>query len=333
MKIGFFEIKDWEANYLKEKLATHDLYFSPNLIDAAHLPTEKDFQVVSVFTDSKIDSKVLAAFPKLKLVATRTTGIDHIDQEALKKREITLKNVPTYGSNTVAEFTFALLLNYSRKISSSLETVKEGGNFSTDGLQGFDLLYKTLGVVGTGNIGRQVIRIANGFGMKVIAYDVQPDNSLERQLNFRFTSFENLLNQSDIITLHVPYLPTTHHLINENNISQIKRGAVLINTARGAIVETKALVKALQEGILAAALLDVLEEETLLKNERRFILEKELPDEDLKTLLENHVLIDMDNVYITPHNAFNTKEALIRILDTTIENIQNLASTEHIKRK
>ncbi len=321
MKIGFFEIKTWEAEYLKPKFSGHELVFSPQAINAELLPEEKDFDIISIFTDSKIDSSVLSALPNLKLIATRTTGTDHVKQDDLKNKGVVLKNVPNYGTNTVAEFVFALLLNYSRKISLAVERVKEKGNFSSDGLQGFDLLGKTIGVVGTGSIGKQVIRIANGFGMQVIAFDAVPNNSLQSQFNFRYVSLEELFKLSDIITLHVPYLPSTHHLLNRNNINLVKKGVVIVNTARGSVVETEALVRALRDGLVAAALLDVLEEETLLKNERNLLAEREIDDEDLRTILENHVLIDMENVYITPHNAFNTKEALTRILDTTVENI------------
>lgn len=321
MKTAFFEIKDWEATYLKEKLPSQDLQFFSNVLDLKNLPSERGFEIISIFTGSKIDKSILDSLPNLKLIASRTTGIDHIDQEAAKAKGIVVKNVPTYGENTVAEFAFALLLSLSRRILDSALRVKNKGSFTSDGLQGFDLAGKTIGVVGTGHIGQHVIKIANGFGMKVIGFDAVPNRVLESQLNFQYVDFELLLKNSDVITLHVPYLPATHHLININNINLVKRGAVLINTARGSIVETAALVKALNEGILAGVGLDVLEEETELKNMRQLILESDLDDEDLRTVLSNHILIDMDNVIITPHNAFNTKEALTRILNTTIENI------------
>ncbi len=321
MKIGFFETKNWEVEYLKAKLPSHQLVFNPGFIDKNNLPNERDFDIVSIFTDSKIDNSVIAALPNLKLIATRTTGIDHIDPKATKARNISVKNVPTYGENTVAEYTFALLLNLSRKISKAIDKVKEKGSFSSEGIEGFDLLGKTLGVVGTGHIGQHVIKIASGFEMKVIAFDAFPNNELSTKLNFQYVNLETLLRTSDIVTLHVPYLPTTHHLINNDNIGFFKKGAILINTARGSIVETEAIVKALADGTLGGVALDVLEEETALKNAKQLILERELDDKDLRTIIENHVLIDMENVIITPHNAFNSREALTRILNTTTENI------------
>lgn len=323
MKTAFFEIKDWEAEYIKSKLPASETQFFSGILDLTNLPVDRDFEILSIFTGSKIDKAMLANFPNLKMIASRTTGIDHIDQEATKAVNVLVKNVPTYGENTVAEFAFALLLTLSRKILESTLRLKEKGSFTTDGLQGFDLAGKTIGVVGTGHIGQHVIKIANGFGMKVLGFDAVPNRVLESQLNFQYADFEFLLKNSDVITLHVPYLPTTHHMINLNNISLIKPGAVLINTARGSIVETAAIVKALNDQILAGVGLDVMEEETGLKNERQMILESDLSDEDLRTILSNHILIDMDNVIITPHNAFNTKEALIRILNTTIENIHS----------
>lgn len=321
MKIGFFEIKNWEANYLRTKLENQQLTFFENILDIDSLPEQRDFDCISVFTDSRIDSIVINSFPNLKLITTRTTGTDHIDLEATKEKGIVVNSVPTYGENTVAEYTFALILGLSRKITLAVERVKEKNKFFSAGLEGFDIFGKTLGVVGAGHIGQNVIKIANGFGMKVIVFDTKPNTELEKQLNCKFVNFEELLKNCDIITFHVPYLATTHHLINKNNIGLIKKGAVLINTARGAIVETEAIVEALNKGILSGAALDVLEEETNLKNEKKLLLERELDDNDLRTILENHVLIGMENVIVTPHNAFNSKEALTRILDTTVTNI------------
>ncbi|HSX58315.1 MAG TPA: NAD(P)-dependent oxidoreductase [Candidatus Saccharimonadales bacterium] len=326
MKIAFFEAKEWEANYLKEKLPNHQLVFFDHILSPTTLPNERDFEIISGFTGSKIDATILANFSNLKMIASRTTGIDHIDEAATKAKGVVVKNVPTYGENTVAEFAFALLLDLSRKITQASFRVRDRANFTTEGLEGFDLSGKTIGVLGTGHIGKHSIKIANGFDMKVIAFDAMPNRVLEQQLNFKYVSLEDLLKSSDVITIHVPYLPTTHHLINKNNVSLIKKGCVLINTARGAIVETEALVLGLNQGILGGVGLDVLEEEAMLKNERQMVMESELKDEDLRTVLENHVLMGMDKVIITPHNAFNTREAMVRILATTIENINSFTA-------
>jgi len=206
----------------------------------------------------------------------------------------------------VAEFAFALILALSRKIYPSVYRVREENSYANDGLSGFDLFGKTIGVIGTGRIGKQAIRIAKGFGMKVIAYDVIHDDAFSKEAGFSYMPLETLLSSSDIITIHVPLLPETHHLINKANINLIKKGALIINTARGAIIETAALLTALKSRQLGGVGLDVLEEEKLMKMG------------DMSAVADFR---SMSNVIITPHNAFNTDEAFKRILDTTIENV------------
>ncbi|MFH1759054.1 MAG: NAD(P)-dependent oxidoreductase, partial [Patescibacteria group bacterium] len=173
-----------------------------------------------------------------------------------------------------------------------------------------------------GNIGKHVIHYANAFGMKVIAYDKFPNKELAVTENFSYVKFDDLLKKSDIVTLHVPYLKSTHHLIDKKALSNMKKDAYLINTSRGAVVDTEALVEALQKKKLGGAGLDVLEEEGVTKDEMTFLFHGHPKEHNLKTILANHILIDMPNVIITPHNAFNTREALYRILDTTVENIK-----------
>lgn len=322
MKIAFFQIEDWEIEHIKEQLAGHELFFSKEKLSPESLPEQRDFDIVSVFVGSKIDHAVLATLPNLKLVTTRSTGFDHIDLPMAQSMNIATGYVPGYGDNTVAEFAFGLILALSRKIYESVDRLRETGVYSYVGLRGFDLQGKTLGVMGTGRIGQHVVRIAKGFGMNVIAYDAFPKPELATELAFEYVGLDDLLGRSDIITLHVPYLPSTHHLINLGNLGKIKKGALLINTARGAVVETDALVKGLSEGIFGGAGLDVLEEEGVLADEKTLVLYGHPEEHNLKTVLENHVLIDMPNVLVTPHNAFNTQEALQRILDTDICNIQ-----------
>ena len=331
VKVVFFEIEPWEIDYLKEKLSGIEASFFEEALSLKNIESARGCQVVSTFTDSQINKEVLEKLPDLKLITTRSTGFDHIDIETAKNLGIAVCSVPTYGENTVAEHTFGLLLNLSRLIYKSIQSVKERG-FIADGLRGFDLKGKTIGIVGTGHIGQHVARIANGFEMNVIAFDVKQDKKLAKKLGFQYVTLEDLLKQSDIITLHVPYNKNTHHLINSGNINLIKKGAYLINTARGGIIETDALVKALDSGILAGAGLDVLEEECFIKEERQ-ILTKDFPKTcDVKTMLENHVLMERGNVIITPHNAFNSKEALERILETTVENIRGFEKKKVINK-
>jgi D-lactate dehydrogenase len=325
VKIGFFETENWEAEYFKKALEGNELFFSEEKLGKDNLPEQKDFDVISVFVGSEIDKETISAFPNLKLITTCSTGFDHIDLESAKEKNVLVAYVPGYGDNTVAEFSFALLLDVSRKIYESYDRIRETGSFSLDGLRGFDLKGKTIGIVGTGRIGRHMVKIAKGFDMNVIAFDVTPDENFANESGFKYVSFDELLANSDVISLHVPYMESTHHLINSGNINKIKKGAVLINTARGGLVETDALIKALNEKILAGAGLDVLEEEGAIKDERSLLLYGRPEEHGLKTVLQNHVLIDMPNVIITPHNAFNTQEAMIRILDANVQNIKSFA--------
>jgi len=176
-------------------------------------------------------------------------------------------------------------------------------------------------VIGTGRIGKNAIEIARGFNMNIVAYDKFPDPVYAEKMGYRYLSLDEVLATADILTLHVPYLPENHHLINAETLAKMKSGAYLINTARGGLIDTAALLVALKSGQIAGAGLDVLEEEGVIKDEVNFLTNGRLDQGDLKTVLGNHILIDLPNVIITPHNAFNTWEALKRILDTTVANL------------
>jgi D-lactate dehydrogenase len=321
MKIAFFELEGWEKELITKELSNHEIYFFDSKLVEEILPPQNDFDVISIFVDSRINAKVLDYFPNLKCIATRSTGFDHIDIEECKKRNIQVLYVPGYGDNTVAEFAFGLILNLTRKIYQAIDQIKESSSFDLKNLRGTDIKGKTIGIIGTGRIGKEMIKIAKGFEMNILAYDPYPDLNFSKELNYKYVSLDELLVNSDIISIHCPYSQSTHHLINKENIVKIKKGAYLINTARGAIIETEALVWALNEKILAGAGLDVLEEEGETKDEL-FALSFSRPNSDeLKTMIENHILMKMPNVLITPHNAFNSIEALQRILNTTTQNI------------
>ncbi|MBS3084959.1 hydroxyacid dehydrogenase [Candidatus Pacearchaeota archaeon] len=320
MKIAFYEIKGWEKDYIKKRLKGHKLYFFEEQLDEKNVKLSSGAEVISIFISSKIKKNLLQNLRNLKAIVTRSTGYDHINLSDCKKRKIKIYNVPNYGQNTVAEHTFALILCLSRKINKAYEkTIR--GNFSPDNLEGFDLKGKTIGIIGMGNIGKHVAKIANGFEMKVIGHDAFPKKNLEKELKFKFVKLNELLKNSDIVTLHCPYNKKTHHLINSKNIKLMKKNAILINTSRGGMVETDALVKALSTKNLWGAGLDVLEEEGLI-NEETELLSFNFPKEKLENLLENHLLLTFENVVITPHIAFYSKEAMTRIIDTTLENIE-----------
>lgn len=324
--IAFFGLEEWEKEYISSHPAIQrwreNLRFIDEVLDANHLDGLKDISIASVFVDSVIDRRILDEMPSLKLIAARSTGYDHIDLALCKERGIMVSSVPTYGEYTVAEYAFALILCLSRKIYQAYDQIRETGSFNQKGLRGFDLKDKTLGVVGCGKIGRHVVEIARRFGMNVLAHDTRIDEKFLKETGATAASFDELLQKSDIVTLHVPYIPATHHLMNAGTIAMMKKGAYLINTSRGGVVETEALVKALKEEHLGGAGLDVLEEEGVIRDELDFLMSGASDSHNLKTVLANHILIDMPNVVITPHNAFNTTEALQRILDTTTQNIK-----------
>lgn len=320
MKLACFELQDWEKEFIKSKLGdTLELSFHSETLSSDNALSATSADGIVIFIYSNITKALLDKLPNLKFIATMSTGFDHIDIEECKRRNIVLSTVPSYGENTVAEHTFALIFAISRRIIESHDRVKSG-NFSPVGLTGFDLFGKTLGVIGVGNIGSHVIRIAKGIGMDVLAYKRTPDPKLAQDLGFRFVSMDELLTQSDIVTVHAPYNKETHHMLNQDAFSKMKNGVVIINTARGAIIDTTALVSSIQSGKVGAAGLDVLEEESMIREEHE-LLHKDFPVEDLKTVLENYMLFNNPKVVITPHNAFNSKEALERILNTTSDNI------------
>lgn len=323
MKIHYFSREPWEESFVRAKLPDDEIIFHEKSLTTYPDLTDPDAEAMCAFVESPIGEDELKRFPALKLIATRSTGFDHIDLAAAKARNITVVNVPFYGENTVAEFTFALILALSRRVIDADERVRETGTFSQDNLRGFDLAGKTLGVIGCGHIGMHVIRMANGFCMKVLGFETHPDEARAREFNFTYADMPTLLSSSDIVTIHVPYNTHTHHLINQSNITQCKRGSYLVNTARGAVVETDALVNALRNGVLAGAALDVLEEEGDLKEEASLLASAHPQEAALKIALENHYLIDHPRVIVTPHVAFNTSEAVERILTTSIENIKS----------
>jgi D-lactate dehydrogenase len=319
-KVVHFEIKPWQEEYLAARLGDLDPRYSPGPLEPASVGEHGDAEIVTVFIRSVVNRAVLAALPSLRLVATRSTGYDHVDLEACRERGIAVCNVPRYGENTVAEHTFGLILALTRHIHQAyLRTAR--GDFTIGGLEGVDLKGRTLGVAGVGRIGLHVIRIAKGFQMNVLAYDVQENSLLAEVLGFEYTSLDDLLRRSDIVSLHLPLIPTTHHLMNRERFALMKRGAYFVNTARGGIVDTDALLWALDEGIIAGAGLDVVEGEELVVDEAQLLGQVGV-EEKLRMVVRQHVLLRRENVVLTPHMAFFSREAEERILDTTVENVR-----------
>jgi len=297
-----------------------DLGFIAEPLKAESAGQAGDADVVSVFIRSRVDRPALEQLPQARLITTRSTGYDHIDLEACVARGITVTNVPHYGEKTVAEHTFGLILALSRRLRQAYERTRRGA-FSLAGLEGVDLRDRTLGVVGAGSIGLHVIRIGRAFGMKVLANDAQPHSILAEVLGFRYVPLETLLRESDVVTLHAPLLPETHHLMDRSRFALMKRGSLLINTARGSLVDSEALLWALDQGILAGAGLDVIEGEDILAEERYMF---RTPDSEVQLLqiLRGHALLARDDVIITPHIGWYSRESRERILETTIESIR-----------
>ena len=316
MKITFFEVEAWQKKYLREKLKKHELRFVDGELTMKNVSRAKGSEGIGVFIYSEVTKEVLDKLPGLKFVVTFSTGFNHIDTRECKKRGIRVSNVPRYGENTVAEHAVGLMLSLSKNIPEGINRVKKG-SFDLEGLEGFDLKGKTLGVIGSGNIGQHVIKIAKAMEMEVVVYNRSRDSKLARKLGFKYVSLNKLLSVSDMISLHVPLFANTKHMINMKNVRGMKKGCYIINTARGGLIETKALVYGLDKGIIAGAALDVLEgEDDLMEDRPRHLSLKEK-----KVLRQNHLLLKDKEVLVTPHSAFYTREALMRILDVSVLNV------------
>ncbi len=317
--IVFCDVADWEKAYFERAFVGYPLRFFERPVEEVPAADLADVVVLSGFIRSRITPDLLERMPRLRMIATRSTGFDHVDLTACTARGIVVSNVPRYGENTVAEFTFALMLALTRHLVEAVSRTRNC-DFRLAGLEGADLRGKTLGVVGAGNIGVHVIRIARGFAMNVVAFDTRPQPLLAEVLGFAYQTLDELLACSDIVSLHVPGSPATFHLMNRERFATMKRGAILINTARGNVVDSEGLLWALDEGIVAAAGLDVVAGEELIREESE-LLTAPRADERLRLVLCEHALLRRPNVIVTPHIAFDTREALERIAETTVANI------------
>jgi D-lactate dehydrogenase len=318
MKIAFFDTHRFERSVFERvnALLGHPLEF---VFIEARLTKDtaivaKGFAAICAFVNDVVSKEVIDALADdgLQLIALRSAGFNHVDLKACRARNVKVVRVPAYSPYAVAEHAVALLLALNRKVHRAYLRVREF-NFSLDGLVGFDMHGKTVGVVGTGKIGEAFSRIMKGFGCRVIAYDVNPNETLAKEGVVEYRTRDDLYRQSDVLSLHVPLTPETRHLVDVKALSLMKRGAVLINTGRGALIDTKALVQALKKGHLGAAGLDVYEEEDGVFFYD--LSEKGVQDDTLARLLT------FPNVIITSHQAFLTHEALEQIAETTVRNV------------
>jgi D-lactate dehydrogenase len=335
-QISFFEVKeDWEREIINSNFKDHEIKIFEESINDVEINNFKDSDIISVFIYSRVNKELIEKLPNLKLITTRSTGFDHIDINEAKNREILVANVPFYGQNTVAEYNFAHLLNISRKLCQSISRVKSG-SFDFTGLRGFDLAEKKVGILGFGHIGQKFAKMCIGFEMKVYAYDVNSSSpgliERAREIGAKLVDLDTIYKECDIISLHLPLLDSTKHILNENSFSKMKDGVVILNPSRGDLIDSKALIEALNSNKVFAAGLDVLEGECLIKEEIVKVLEEPREKEcNFKTLTFDHILINHPRVFVTPHNAFNTIDALKRILNTTIYNINQYLYNGNLK--
>ncbi len=317
--IYFYDATELDKEQLSAELANtdHRWEFVKDHVTTQNLNPATE--VLSVFVSSVVTAEVIDALPNLKLISCRSTGFNNIDLAKAHARGITVTNVPGYGEQTVAEFAFALILSLSRKLGLEIRDDKLQDAPSV-GTMGFDLAGKTIGVIGTGRIGKKTIAIAKGFGMNVVAFDVFVDETFAKEQGVEYMSIDDVLRRSDVVSLHAPYTPENHHLINAERLALMKPTALLINTARGELVDTKALARALHQGKLAGAGLDVVEGEKYMRLDEE-IAADHLSEQDTEDALLIMALHKMPNVILTPHIAFNTSEAIGRINATAVQNI------------
>lgn len=315
MKTAIFSTKPYDQHFLTAANRTrgHALTFFEPRLSRETTSLADGFPAVCAFVNDQLDAVTLSALAAqgTRLVALRCAGFNHVDLTAAHNLGITVVRVPAYSPNAVAEHTVGLILVLNRKFHRAYNRVREG-NFVLDGLLGFDLQQRTVGIVGTGNIGSIVARILNGCGCQILAYDPFPNPACEA-LGVRYLPLTNLLAAADIVTLHCPLTPTTHHLINQATIAQMKPGAMLINTSRGALINTLAVIEALKSGKIGYLGLDVYEEEADLFFED---LSNQVIRDDIFARL-----LTFPNVLITGHQGFFTEEALRNIAETTLANL------------
>ena len=335
-QIAFFDIKDFDQDFLTtHKPDDCDYFFFKESIHQCPeemLDSVKEVDVISVFTSSRVPADVLEKFSNLKLVTTRSTGFNHINLDYCKQNNIPVVNVPRYGDVTVAEFAFGLLLNVIRRIDIAYNDLKDG-IINIQGYVGRDLYGKTIGIIGTGAIGCHSVRIAKGFGMRVIAFDPYPKKEYIEMFGVEYVNLDQLFKEADIISIHAPSTKENHHMINEASFEKMKRGVVIINTARGELMDTEALYRAIKNGIVSGAGLDVLECEDILMQSDAYMMKVDCINKDcLSRTLINHKLLELPNVIVTPHVAFDSQEAIQRILFTTVENIKAFLSGNIINK-
>jgi len=329
MKITFIETEEHEQRYFEEALGGHELSFVHSLADV--MP---DTEVLSVFISSRISDDFLARHPALRLIAARSTTCDHIDLESCARRGVAVCDVASYGDHIAAEHTFALLLALTRRLREAMR-LNGDKRFSYEALRGVELHGKTFGILGAGRVGMRTVPIARAFGMEVIAHDITPQPEVPENLGFEYVSLDEMLRRSHILSLHSPLTNDTFHILDRAALAKCRPGVLIINTARGRLIDTAALLEALEAGIVGGAGLDVLGEEAALRRQASHLISDQIIDhlhgEDASAPpartreIEKLMLIDnllaRPNVVFTPHIAFNCVESIERINAETVSSI------------
>jgi D-lactate dehydrogenase len=317
MKVAFFDSHPFDSSVFRKQNESydHDITFFETRLTDSSANLAAGFPCICAFVNDRLDRKTLQIVSKngTRLIALRSAGFNHVDLKSAKEFGLKVVRVPEYSPHAVAEHTIALILSLNRKIHRAYGRVRDG-NFSLDGLVGFDLYQKSVGLIGTGKIGSVLAKILHGFGCIVLAYDLKQDPKL-LAAGVKYVTLNELLQKSDIISLHIPLTPQTHHLIDEKALSMTKPGVMIINTGRGSLIDTKALIQLLKSGHIGYAGLDVYEEEEGVFFEN--LSDQILHDDQLARLLT------FPNVLLTSHQAFLTNEALSNIAQTTLQNISD----------
>lgn len=322
MKVAFFDTHKFERQlFEKINAGEHEFIFFETSLSALTVELAKGADVICCFVNDRIDRTVIERLKEfgIRLIAIRAAGYNNVDIKAAQEFGVMVMRVPDYSPHAVAEYAVGLLLTLNRKIHKAHSRVHEL-NFSLEGLVGFDLYQKTVGVIGTGKIGKIFAQIMTSFGCKVLLTDIAPDRTWAKTIGAEYTDLPNLIKNSDVLSLHVPLTSETKHLISEDTFKNIKNTAILINTGRGSLIETPALIKALKQKKLGGACLDVYEEE-------QGIFFSDMSDSGINDDVLAR-LITFPNVLITSHQAFLTQEALSNIAHTTIDNISAFSRGE-----
>lgn len=329
--IIFYDIKEYEKTFFNERLKNkYEIIYRENspVLETELSEEEEKAEIISVFTATCLSVEIIKRYKKLKLILTRSVGYSHIDINYCKKHGIIVANTPHYGDYTVAEYSFGLLLNLIRRICFGANELKNGDMYP--GTFGMELYNKTAGIIGTGAIGSKSVKIAKGFSMKVLCYDIKENEELIKKYWVEYVTLENLCQKSDVILIQIPLTDKTYHLIDREKLTLMSKNTVIVNTARGEIIDTEALYEFLSEKKIRGAALDVLEFEDMIS--------KKAPGANidmrkLRISLINNKLMNLKNVTVTPHIAYDTREATERICEMTVKNLIEYADGNGLSNK